>query len=159
MCQSRKLIVLILMGVSVVQISNCKVLQKKQENVSYYLQHLKELLEDKVALRALTGDQDTSINALSGDVHAILNGLELLCQAVSTRKRDETDGKDDQSGSDQKDDDRLPSSCQDVLKNGQTRSGVYTIQPDSNGDPVKVHIVIYIFIFLIVNHRIIFCSK
>ena len=136
-----KPIFLILMGVSVIQISKANPLQKERGSITHSLQHLKNLLENKLVLRALTRGQDTSTNTLtdqtnnkqsedvhavlnglellcrdakfstltaqtnkiSGDVYAILSGLELLCQAVSTMKHNETDGKDDQSGNDQKD--------------------------------------------------------
>lgn len=171
MFRNFKPIFLILMGVSVDQIIKTNALQEKQGSKTYSLQHLKKLSESKVALRALTRGQDTSIdtlndqtnnkqsedfhvvlnglellckdaslstltaqtNTMSGDVNTILRRLELLCQAVDRINHNKTDGHDGQSGN------HFPTSCLDALKNGQTTSGVYIVQPEYQ-DSVEVNI-------------------
>ena len=137
---------------SVAQLNEFK-LQTEEDlgDVTYSLQNLKRGLENEMALREHTRkhilDLDGIINTLNdqknkiaGDVHAILTGIKLLYLSVSTINYNKTDGKGDQNDEDKKADGRLPSSCLDVLKNGQTISGVYTVQPDSSGDPMEVFI-------------------
>ena len=129
--------------------------EKKLGNVTYALQNLKEGLENEMSLskdtRRHVSDLDDIINTLTdhnnkivGDLHAILSGLNLLYLSVSSVNRNKTYDKGDQNDEDKKADDRVPSSCLDALKNGQTISGVYTVQPDSSGDPVEVYIKTYL---------------
>ena len=102
---------------SVTQLTEFKLqTQEKLERISESLQSLKDELENEVAL--------------SASMRQHVSELDAIIRSLST----------DQGDEDQTDEAQLPMSCVEALKNEQTLSGQYTVQPESGGDPIKVRI-------------------
>ena len=69
----------------------------------------------------------------------ILNGLELLCQSIGfVRETQNGSGEEKPTSGNKTEKESYPATCLEALKRGQTTSGVITVKPDSNGDPVEV---------------------
>lgn len=99
---------------SIAQLTDFKLqTEVKLESISHSLQSLKEELENEVALSVSTRQH---VSELDDIVRSLTNH-----------------GDDDQV-----DEAQLPLSCLDALKNGQTMSGEYTVQPECGWDPIKV---------------------
>lgn len=149
MFEIRKLMLLSIIASSILEMCKTYELQHVSDrldrmeinlkNISESLQDVKEGMENDIALNAKTrsrvSELDVIINSLnsqskrtSGKVSAILTGIELLYNTVKTFQQNETDEED---GS-------YPSSCQEAFSKGQMHSGIYEVQPENGGNPIKV---------------------